>query len=60
MVSEVSRGLQRGLELFRDFQGFSDVLEVARGFAEAFSEPLSECHFPLRVWCRVVVSCVDS
>ena len=51
-----SEVLQRGLELFRDFQGFSEVLEVWRVFSDAFSEPFSECHFPLRVSCRVVIS----
>ena len=48
-VGERLRGntnFQRFLEVFRDFQRFS---EVFRGFSEALSEPLSECHFPLRV-----------
>ena len=37
-------------EVFRDFQRF---LEVFRGFSKALSEPLSECHFSLRVAGRV-------
>ena len=43
MFSEVFRGLQRFSVVFRDFQKFS----------KALSEPLSECHFPLRVAGRV-------
>ena len=39
-------GFQRFSEVFRGFERFS---EVFRGFSEALSEPLSECHFPLRV-----------
>ena len=37
-------------EVFRGFQRFS---EVFRDFSKALSEPLSECHFPLRVAGRV-------
>ena len=50
MVSELFRGFQRFSEVFRDFQRF---LEVFRGFSKALSEPLSECHFPLRAAGRV-------
>ena len=60
MVSEVFKGFQRFLEVFRDFQRFLEVfrdfqrfLEVFRGLSQALSEPLSECHFPLRVAGRV-------
>ena len=44
------------LEVFRGFQRFSELSEISevfRGFSEALSEPLSECHFPLRVPGRV-------
>ena len=41
--------------VFRDFQRF---LEVFGGFSKALSEPLSECHFPLRVAGRVAPNCV--
>ena len=44
-------------ELFRGFQRFSEIfqrsLEVFRGLSKALSEPLSECHFPLRAAGRV-------
>ena len=50
MVSELFRGFERFLEVFRGFQRF---LEVFRGFSKALSEPLSDCHFPLRVAGRV-------
>ena len=45
MVSEVFRGSQR-------------LLEVFRGLSKALSEPLSECDFPLRVAGRVAPDCV--
>ena len=35
------------------FRGFQRFPEIFRGFSEALSEPLSECHFPLRVAGRV-------
>ena len=44
------RGFQRFLEVLR---GFERILEVFRGFSKALSEPLLECHFPLRVVGRV-------
>ena len=50
MVSELFRAFQRFLEVFRGFQRFS---EVFRDFSKTLSEPLSECHFPLRVAGRV-------
>ena len=40
--------VERFLEVFRGFQRFSKTL----------SEPLSECHFPLRVAGRVAPNCV--
>ena len=50
MVSEVFRGFQRFFEVLREFQRF---VEVFRDFSKALSEPLSECHFPLKVAGRV-------
>ena len=48
------RASQRFLEFFRAFsEVFRGFLEVFRGFSKALSEPLSECHFPLRVAGRV-------
>ena len=44
------RGFQRFFEVLRGFQRSSKVF---RGFSKALSEPLSECHFPLRVAGRV-------
>ena len=35
--------------MFRGFQRFSEVFRGFQNFSDALSEPLSECHFPLRV-----------
>ena len=48
MVSE-REGCQRFSEVFRGFQRVSGVFRGFQRFSEALSEPLSECHFPLRV-----------
>ena len=53
MVSELFRAFQRFLEVFRGFRDFQRFLEVFRDFSKVLSEPLSECHFPLRVAGRV-------